>query len=362
MNNKLRYILLLPLSALYGLIISIRNWLFDIEFLRSEKTKVPLIRIGNLRVGGTGKTPHAEFILSELQDRFQVGLLSRGYKRLTKGFVLANENTAAWQIGDEPYQIYLKYKPVPVASCEDRVEGVKKLLKAHPELNLIVLDDAFQHRSIHSGLSILLTEYGHLYTRDSMLPGGDLREPKRGSKRADIIIVTKCPEDIKPIDLRLVEHEINPAVYQSLYFSSYKYQEPKALFDNEIEKNWSFEDIRSQKATILLVTGIANPTLINNYLGIYSSDIHNMKFDDHHDFGKKDMNRIEQKFNSIGHPQKLIIITEKDAARMIHNKYVTDILKKHIFVLPIKVQILNNEENSLIKKITEYVAENSGNS
>lgn len=323
---------------------------------------MPIIRIGNLRVGGTGKTPHAEFILSKLQDHFHVALLSRGYKRLTKGFVLADENTAAWQIGDEPYQVFLKYKSVPVASCEDRVEGVKRLLEAHPNLDLVVLDDAFQHRSIHSGLSILLTEYSHLYTRDSMLPGGDLREPKRGSKRADIIIVTKCPEDIKPIDLRLIEHEINPAVYQSLYFSSYTYQNPKALFELEVERNWSFDDIRTQKATILLVTGIANPTLINNFLEQYSDEILNMKFDDHHDFGKKDINRIEQKFNSIEHPQKLIIITEKDAARMIHNKYVSDILKKHIFVLPIMVQILNNEENTLIKKITDYVAENSGNS
>lgn len=362
MKNKLRYILLLPLSLLYGLIISIRNWLYDIEVFKSEKTTVPIIRIGNLRVGGTGKTPHAEFIISRLRDQYHVGLLSRGYRRLTKGFILADENTAAWQIGDEPFQVFLKFKTVPVASCEDRVEGVKKLLKVHPTLDLIILDDALQHRRIHGGLSILLTEFRHLFTRDSMLPGGNLREPKSGSKRTDIIIVTKCPDDIKPIDLRLIEHEINPEVYQSLFYSRYDYQEPVPLFSELIEKTWKFADIKTNKATILLVTGIANPTLIINYLEQYTGDIHKMNFDDHHDFSKKDISRIEQRFNSIDHPEKLIIITEKDAARLIHNKYVSDILKKHIFVLSIQVNILNNEENTLIKKITDYVAENTGNS
>lgn len=362
MKNKLRYILLLPLSLLYGLIISIRNWLYDIEVIKSDVSAVPLIRIGNLRVGGTGKTPHAEFILSRLNKQYQIGLLSRGYKRLTKGFVLADENTAAWQIGDEPFQVFLKFKSMPIASCEDRVEGVKKLLKAYPSLDLIVLDDALQHRRIQGGLSILLTEFRHLYTRDSMLPGGNLREPKSGSKRADIIIVTKCPDDIKPIDLRLIEHEINPAIYQSLFFSSYVYQEPAALFPEQIERVWRFHDIKANKAAILLVTGIANPSLIVNYLEQYSGDIRKMNFDDHHDFSKRDIYRIEQRFNSIEQAHKLIIITEKDAARLLHNKYVPDILKKHIFVLSIQVNILNNEENTLIKKITDYVAENTGNS
>ncbi len=317
--------------------------------------------MGNLTVGGTGKTPHVEFIISELNSLFRVAVLSRGYKRKTKGFVLADKHSDAKQIGDEPFQIYQKFRNIPVAVAEDRNEGVDKLLDLHHNLDAIILDDAFQHRKIRAGLSILLTDYNRLHTRDSLLPGGNLRESAKGSKRADIIIVTKCPSHIKPIDMRVIEHEIRPSIYHSIYFSSYTYDEPLPLFVRYADKHWVFRNIKKKKASILLVTGIANPKMIVSHLKEYTDDLRTIRFKDHHDFTKKNIAQIESEFFKIENSEKLILITEKDGARLIKNKLLPNSLKYYIFVLPIRVRILNDKETSFIKKITDYVTENSGN-
>lgn len=357
----MRYILLLPFSILYGIGTSIRNWLYDKGFISIEEKPVALISVGNLTVGGTGKTPHAEFILSELQSLFRVALLSRGYKRKTKGFILADNNSDAHQIGDEPFQIFRKFSNIPVAVCENRSEGIDKLIQLFPKLDTIILDDAFQHRKIRAGLSVLLTDYNRLHTRDHILPGGNLREYARGSKRADIIIVTKCPFDIKPIDMRIIEHEVSPDLFHEVYFSAYVYDEPLALFIKEADEHWLFSKIKKRDAGVLLITGIVSPRMIHEHLSQYTSDIQCINFNDHHDFTKKDLLMIEKKFKEMDNPEKLILVTEKDAARLLRNKNIPDSLKYHIFVLPIRVKILNNKETSLIKKITDYVGENSGN-
>lgn len=357
----MRYILFLPFSILYGIGTSIRNWLYDKGFISIEEKPVALISVGNLTVGGTGKTPHVEFILSELQSLFRVAMLSRGYRRKTKGFVLADSHSDAHKIGDEPYQVSRKFRNIPVAVCEKRSEGIDKLIEVYPKLDAIILDDAFQHRKIRAGLSILLTDYNRLHTRDHILPGGNLRESSRGSKRADIIIVTKCPVDIKPIDMRVIEHEVRPDLFHEVYFSCYVYDEPLALFIKYADEHWLFSKIKKRAAGILLITGIVSPRMIHEHLSQYTTNIQCMNFNDHHDFTKKDIIMIEKKFNEMNYSEKLIFVTEKDAARLIRNKNIPDSLKYHIFVLPIRVKILNNKETSLIKKITDYVAENSGN-
>lgn len=357
----MRYILLLPFSILYGIGTSIRNWLYDKGFISIEEKPVALISVGNITVGGTGKTPHAEFILTELQSLFRVALLSRGYKRKTKGFILADTHSDAHQIGDEPLQIFRKFRNIPVAVCENRSEGIDKLIQLFPKLDAIILDDAFQHRRIRAGFSVLLTDYNRLHTRDHILPGGNLREYARGSKRADVIIVTKCPIDIKPIDMRVIEHEVSPDLFHEVYFSSYVYDEPLALFIKQADEHWLFSKIKKRAAGILLITGIVSPRMIHEHLSQYTSDIKCINFNDHHDFTKKDLLLIEKRFNEMNNPEKLILVTEKDAARLLRNKNIPDSLKYHIFVLPIRVKILNNKETSLIKKLTDYVGENSGN-
>ena len=243
--------------------------LFRSGALSTEEKGTAIISVGNLTVGGTGKTPHVEFILTELQSLFRVAMLSRGYKRKTKGFVLADQHADANRIGDEPFQIYQKFSKIPVAVCENRSEGIDQLMKLYPNLDAIILDDAFQHRKIRSGLSILLTDYKRLHTRDSLLPGGNLRESARGSRRADIIIVTKCPADMKPIDMRIIEHEVRPSIYHPVFFSTYVYDEPLPLFIRYADEHWLFKKIKKRGASILLVTGIVSPQMINAYLADY---------------------------------------------------------------------------------------------
>jgi tetraacyldisaccharide 4'-kinase len=361
MTNTLRYLLLSPLSAIYGLIISIRNSLYNKGLIPSREHPLAIISIGNLTVGGTGKTPHAEFILSELQSLFRIALLSRGYKRKTKGFVLAGPDSDYREIGDEPCQMAMRFPGIPVAVCENRNKGIEMLRSRYPKLDAILLDDAFQHRSVRAGLSILLTDYQHLYTRDYLLPGGNLRESKTGSKRADIIVITKCPPDLKPIDMRLLQHEINPAIHQQLFFSSFSYDEPFPLRLTGNESMVYYRDMKEKKMSALLLTGIVNPDLLREHLSQYCNEIVGLRFPDHHDYNRKDALLIEKKFAEIKNPEKLILTTAKDAARLINNKYLSDKLKNNIFVIPVRIQILDNKETAFIQKITDYVTENSGN-
>jgi len=361
MLNTLRYWLLFPLSTLYGLIIAIRNSLYNRGILPSRVHPLAIISIGNLTVGGTGKTPHVEYLISALQSLFSIAMLSRGYKRKTKGFVMAGPDTDYRQTGDETCQIALRFPGIPVAVCENRNKGIEILCSHFPKLDAVLLDDAFQHRSLKAGLSILLTDYQRLYTRDHLLPGGNLRESKSGSKRADIIIITKCPPDLKPIDMRLLQHEINPAIHQQLYFSSLYYDEPIPLKISENERVLNYRDMKQKNLSALLLTGIVNPGLLYEHLTQYCSEIVSLSFPDHHDFSKKDILHIEKKYREIQNTGKVILTTAKDAARLINNKYLPDILKNNIFVIHVKIQILDNKEKAFIQKITDYVTENSGN-
>src|SRR5829696_3032973 len=219
-------ILLLPFALLYGLIVIIRNWMYDRNILKSASFGLPLIGVGNLSVGGTGKSPMVEFLVMHLKGQFKVATLSRGYKRKTKGYALANENTTAIEIGDEPLQFYKKFPEVPIAIGEERIVAIPQLLHDHPQTEVVILDDAFQHRTIKAGFNIILTDYGNLFTRDFFLPTGDLRDAKSSYKRAEIIVVTKCRPDLSREEKEALIKEIAPAERQKIFFATISYGVP----------------------------------------------------------------------------------------------------------------------------------------
>ncbi len=361
MKKSLKHIILYPFSLLYGLVIAIRNFLFDQGIIPSTGFKIPIISVGNLAAGGTGKTPHTEFILSILKDERKSAVLSRGYKRSTKGFRLADENSNCQIIGDEPFQIYQKFHDITVAVDEKRVRGVKKLQELIPDLQLIVLDDAFQHRFIQAGLSILLTDYSNLYSRDLLLPAGTLREWKSGSKRADIIVVTKCPDDLTPIGMRLIETELKPETNQLLFFSHYVYDELVPVFPDSTPEIWTYNRLKENKASVLLVTGIVAPHSIVDQLEKFTNNIETLFFPDHYAFLHKDFDLISKLFDKLPTEEKILLVTEKDASRLITNPDFPQNLKSRTYALPVRVEILHNQENLFIQKIKNYVVENSRN-
>ena len=353
------FYILIPLSWLYAFVANVRNWLYDKNMLKSKSFKLPVIVVGNLSAGGSGKTPHVELLLSILSENYKTAMLSRGYKRKSRGFIIANESSTSQKIGDEPYQIMRKFPQTTVAVCENRVEGISRLIKANPEIQVAVLDDGFQHRSLKPGLSVLLTDYNQLYTRDRMLPAGRLRESSFSSLRADIIIVTKCPDDIKPIDLRVVETELNPMPYQSLFFSQTSYEPLKPVFENEALPE-SLENIKSANKQVLFVAGIVSPEHAVAKIQEYCSSPETLIFPDHYQFAKQDFRKIESTFEQLSQAEKVIITTEKDAARLVNNAEFPVALKPFIYYLPIKVSIINKED-IFIQKIKNYVAENTRN-
>lgn len=335
--------------------------MYDNGIIASRGFDISLISVGNLAVGGTGKTPHVEYILRIL-DGTKTGMLSRGYKRKTKGFVLASEAPDSRSIGDEPYQIFRKNQSVVVAVDEKRVRGVSKMLALFPDLKAIVLDDAFQHRKIKAGLSVLLTDFAAPFITDFVLPGGNLRERKNGYRRADVIIVTKCPSEISSIELRLLSKTFSIFPHQSLFFSTYEYGDLIPVFTEIGSGCRELATLTEQDCEILLVTGIANTRSITEKLMTYTSKVETLKFPDHYNFQKKDYKTIEDEFNKIKIKNKVIVTTEKDAARLLSDKGFPESLKPYVFALPIKVKILNDQEQDFINKIQSYVAENSRNS
>lgn len=359
MKKITRYILLFPFSVLYGAIILLRNLLYDFDILSADKKEVPLLSIGNLTVGGTGKTPHVEYLLNSLQQELKLAVLSRGYKRKTNGFVLVSPSAKVSETGDEPKQIAAKFPHIPVAVCENRSKGVDRLIELYPDTDLIILDDAFQHRKLKVGFSVLLTDYNRLHTRDSILPGGNLREPLRGSRRATIIIITKCPAEITPIDLRILELEMKPKPGQEVMFTGFEYEPLRALFPDNNSTLVSLDSIHEH--SVILLTGIVSQKLILQELKSKCSNIISLNYSDHHTFSRNDLLQLERKTDRLNTSKKLIITTEKDAVRLIDNPHLPDSIKKYIFVLPVKVKVLNNQTTVFTKKIIEYVRENKRN-
>ena len=355
---------LYPLSWLYGLGVCLRNKLFDWGWLRSKSFDVPVICVGNLAVGGTGKTPHTEYLIKLLlREKLHVATLSRGYKRKSKGYVLAAGDSNVRQIGDEPYQIKNKFPGIRVAVDEDRCHGIGQLLKLdNPPVDVVLLDDAFQHRYVKAGLNILLTDYHRLLCEDALLPAGRLREPASGKNRAQIVIVTKCPETIKPIDFNIIAKRLRLFPYQQLYFSRFRYGTLTPLFPEKTDNRREGFSSLSGDEQVLLVTGIASPAPLVQEVKSHTPHVTLLAFDDHHDFSPKDLQMVEEQFLQWDEKKRLIITTEKDAARLLHHPALSETLKPYIYVLPIEIEFLQNQQHIFNQNIIGYVRKDSRNS
>lgn len=337
-------IILAPIAWIYGCIVFMRNKFFDWGILKQRTFGVPVIVVGNISVGGTGKTPHVEYIIEHLGDTYHIGVLSRGYKRKTKGFILANDKTTPNDIGDEPYQIYRKFPNITLAVCENRCEGIEKLKEIDPEINLFVLDDAFQHRYVKPSVSIVLVDYNRPIDTDHMLPRGRLREPVHGILRADMVIITKCPEEIKPVEVSIAKKRLDLFPSQKLYYTTFKYYNFRPIFP-EIVKNGPQLQNLTEDDTLLLVTGIANHVPFVRFLNAFRAKVKIIKFTDHHNYGRKDFNFIEEWYNKLSGKQKFIITTEKDAVKFANNPYYPIPLRHVSFYMPIKVDFIDIPHN-----------------
>lgn len=336
-----------PFSILYGFITSIRNLLFDKDILKSTEFDLPIIAVGNLSVGGTGKTPQIEYLIRLFKGNYKVGVLSRGYKRKTSGFVLADKTSNAQQIGDEPFQYYKKFDDVIVAVDEKRVHGIEQLLQLKTPPKIVLLDDAYQHRKVKAGFYILLTSYNDLYADDFMLPTGNLREKKPGAKRAAVVIVTKCPNNLSEREQQSISKKLKLNANQELFFTRIAYDAVVSDSKREI----SLEQLKDHE--VLLVTGIANPKPLEKFLKSKEISFQHIEFPDHHDFTKPDVDKIKNVFGAMHSEKKLILTTEKDFVRL------NDSLQ--ISCLKIKTNFINrkNDFDTILKDYVEQSTRNS---
>jgi len=302
--------LLIPFSLLYGLVTWARNKAYDAGYFSSKSFDLPIIAVGNLSVGGTGKTPMVAYLINLLKEKGPIAVLSRGYKRKSKGFLLADSNTTALELGDEPFLLFKKFPQIMMAVDENRVKGVQELLKNKQKPAVILLDDAFQHRKIKAQKYILLTSYDQLYINDCLLPTGNLREGRYAAKRADVIVVTKCPEQLSEAKKSEIIKKLHPLQNQQVFFSSIHYNQQLYGEGNALTIN----DLKSYK--LVLVTGIAQPKPLLDYLNSQSVHYTHLKYADHHQFDKNDLAAIQNRFDQIKTQNKLILTTEKDYVRL----------------------------------------------
>ncbi|MBA2613125.1 MAG: tetraacyldisaccharide 4'-kinase [Bacteroidetes bacterium] len=354
MNSGLK-ILLSPLAFIYGFITLIRNRLYDGHFLKVTKFDVHTIGVGNLSVGGAGKTPLVEYLIRLLrQEEPKLATLSRGYKRKTSGFLLADENSTAEDIGDEPLIYKYKYK-VQVAVDANRVSGVKKLIALEDKApKIILLDDVFQHRAIKCGLNIVVSDYNNLFFNDTMLPAGTLREFKSGIVRADLIIITKTPDRTSPVEIRNILKDVNPKAHQQVFFSYLQYGDLYSI-TNANEKIDTLNDLF--RFRVISFAGIANAQPMVNYLKEYAADVKHLQFNDHHEFSIKDLEDIERYYNSFEGGNKILVTTEKDFMRLKSNLVWSIAQRMNIYILPVEMTFKDKEEE-FNQVILKYVRAN----
>ncbi len=339
-------ILLFPFALIYGAIIITRNLFYDKGWLKSGGFNIPVIGVGNLSVGGTGKSPMVENLAGLLKDRYKVATLSRGYKRRTKGYILAGENSTALEIGDEPMQFHINHPEIAVAVGEERIEAIPQLLFDRPDTQVIILDDAFQHRSIKAGLNILLTEYNNLYSRDFFLPTGDLRDQPSSAKRADIIVVTKCKPELSEAEAQSIRRELDLLPNQHLFFTTIRYGSPYHLVTRE-------NKFINRDMEVLLVCGIANPEPLKKYLHEEALTYEACYYNDHHIFSIDDLQEIRSRFQVLDAKEKMIITTEKDAVRLV--KFGDELKDIPFYVLPISVSFLFAETKRFNELIINFI-------
>lgn len=339
-------LLLFPVAVLYGLGVRLRNLAYDRGWLPSLSFNLPMVCIGNLAVGGTGKSPLTEHLVQSLKDRYRVAALSRGYKRRTRGYVLAGPGTTALEIGDEPMQLHLRHPDVPVAVGEARAEAIPQLLFDHPETEVLLLDDAFQHRAVRAGLNILLTDRNNLYSRDFFLPTGDLRDQRSSADRADILIVTKCPEDMQVEEADAIRKELAPKDGQELFFTTLLYDDPVHLTTGQGRS-------LGKDTEALLFTGIANPAPLKRHLLHTVRSYDELRFRDHHLFNIDDIRGILRRFETMKGDDRVMLTTGKDAVRL--TRFAAELKDKPVYVVPVRIGFLFGDEGRFQDRIFNFI-------
>lgn len=341
-------LLLFPFAVLYGIIVKIRNYLYDKDFIKSATFNFPVICVGNLTVGGTGKSPMVEYLLRTLGNRYRVATLSRGYKRKTRGYALANEKTTAIDIGDEPMQFHTKFPDAYVAVGEERATAIPLLLFEKPDTDVIILDDAMQHRQVNAGLTIMLTDRRHLFTWDHFLPTGDLRDARKSARRANIIVVTKCDPGMTKEERAEMFIEVRPLNSQHLFFSYIRYGTPYHIL-NRSQRQLTAD------TSVLLVCGIAKPAQLTEYVQNQAGKTEVMYYRDHYIFWIDDLKKIMQKFEKIEGKNKIILVTEKDAVRL--HKFHEHLTDLPVYVLPIETDFLFNQAQEFNSLVENFINE-----
>lgn len=342
--------LLFPFAFLYGIVVYMRNLFFDMGILRKHSFPVWVISVGNLSVGGTGKSPHIEYlirIMEKLSPKYKnmnitdenTAVLSRGYGRKTSGFLIVNTDSTAQEVGDEPKQIKDKFKNVNVAVDEKRARGIKKLMEMNKNINLFLLDDAIQHRYVTPTIAILLTNYYRPFYEGRLMPVGRLREQKRGYKRADIIIVTRTPENLADVEKKIIIKKVNPLPHQKVFFSSVIYDNPVPVYKGALAA-----PVIGENTSVILFTGIANSIDLEKHIAEQAKEVHHMGFPDHHWYSLVDIMKVVDAYGRIENPDKIIVTTEKDAMRLHQSSVVEQLGKLPIFYIPIHVKIKEEEE------------------
>ena len=332
-----------------------RNLLFDFRILSVMRFPIPVIGVGNLSCGGTGKTPHIEYLIRLLSQKYFIGILSRGYGRKSNGFIMVSKRSQAKYIGDEPLQFVKKFDGIKVAVDENRHHGIQLLIQKYPDLGLVLLDDAFQHRFVKPGLSILLTDYHHLYMEDFVLPCGTLREFKSGAKRADIIIVTKTPKIFSPITRRRILKDLQACAHQKVFFSYLKYEDPIPVFD-------SYQNVFPEKiSNILLITGIADDYPLREHLARICRELTVMKFPDHYYFTEKDLEVVLSRYHGLLSKKKVIITTEKDVMRLKTPELSTFLKELPLFYVPIEIAFHGEDRKNFDNFTLNYVKKDTRN-
>ncbi len=340
-------IFLYPIALLYGAVVALRNLLYDAGFFSSVRFSVPVISIGNLSMGGTGKTPHVEYLVRLFEYRYPTATISRGYKRRSQGFIVADESANALKIGDEPMQYHMKFPELVVCVAEERMTGIPALLQRFPNTEVVVMDDAFQHRSVKAGFHILITDYAKPYYNDHILPFGGLREGRGAAKRADIIIMSKCPPNMTRAEADEIVRKLAPSPGQQVFFTGINYGTPYNFFTRE--------EISLQGKNIVLVTGIAKPQPLQDYLSATAAGVHPLAYRDHHYFVTADIEEIHAAFKNWNVSDKIVATTEKDAARLMLLAGKLADLQMDIAVVPIVVNVLFGMQEALDTCILQYV-------
>ena len=354
-------LLLLPVSLFYGIAMWLRNILYDFKVLKTVGFQTPIISTGNLTVGGTGKTPHIEYLIRLLKADYLVATLSRGYGRKTSGFMLVSDPATTSIIGDEPMQYHSKFQDVIVSVGEDRAAAIQNLVMMEKKPEVILLDDAFQHRAVKPGINILLIEYDQVMNNDYPLPAGNLREWKSGKKRADIIIITKSSTILVPIERKRIIEHLKPAAHQDVYFTYYKYGEFTKVIGKTGLMVMSSAYYLEKRFTIVLVTGIANPSGLIEYLRRHTDKIEVISFPDHHEYTLRDIKKIQESFDNIAHSNKLVVTTEKDAMRLRNPELESAVKQLPFFYIPIEV-VFHTDKEKFDQIVLNYVRKNQPDS